>query len=59
MRSIRRAALTHLPSDYRARRVLDFWFGKLRSASFGAFHQEWFEPDDAYDATIRRRFARS
>jgi uncharacterized protein (DUF924 family) len=42
--------------DLRARRVLDFWFGRAGSARFGRFRNEWFQTDEARDAAIRKRF---
>jgi uncharacterized protein (DUF924 family) len=38
--------------------ILDFWFGAPGSPEHGTNRQEWFKKSDAFDAEIRRRFAK-
>ncbi|MDP2823674.1 MAG: DUF924 family protein [Sulfuritalea sp.] len=39
-----------------ARAVIDFWFLPPDYPGHGAYRQEWFRKDDAFDAAIRARF---
>jgi uncharacterized protein (DUF924 family) len=36
--------------------VLRFWFGE--AADYGKAHKRWFDKDSAFDAEVRKRFAR-
>src|SRR3974390_1063296 len=48
-------SLTSPPmTNYRARDVLEFWFGV--GADCGKRHKRWFERDPAFDLEITRRF---
>lgn len=40
------------------RDILDFWFGAPIAPGYGERRKAWFEKDDAFDRTIRDRFAR-
>jgi uncharacterized protein (DUF924 family) len=37
--------------------ILEFWFGKPGSETYGQFRKEWFGVADAFDGEVRRRFA--
>ena len=41
----------------RAGAALAFWFGEPGSAELGSQRKQWFSKDEAFDATIRERFA--
>lgn len=41
------------------RDVLDFWFGGAEDPDFGQYRDLWFQPDEAFIAQARERFAES
>lgn len=45
------------PADRaRAQEVLDFWFGGADGGEAGTVRRQWFAKDEAFDASIARRF---
>ncbi len=43
-------------SQFRARAILDFWFGKATDPDYGQYRKAWFIKDAAFDEQIRLRF---